>query len=71
MANCRLKGMIYTMLAWLSQYIGTIIIIAVLVVIVALIIRSLIKQKKSGKSCCGGSCKGCGGSCHMHDAGKK
>lgn len=59
------------MLAWLSQYIGTIIIIAVLVLIVALIIRSLVKQKKSGKSTCGGDCSCCGGHCHMHDAEKK
>lgn len=42
---------------------GTIVVLAALVLIVALIVRSMIKDKKSGKSSCGGDCSHCGG-CH-------
>ncbi len=44
---------------------GTIIIGIILLVIVGFIIRSMIKDKKAGKSIqCGGECKHCGGHCH-------
>ena len=44
---------------------GTIIVIIVLAIIVALIIRSMVKDKKAGKSLqCGGDCSKCGGHCH-------
>ena len=42
---------------------GTVIVGAVIVVIVAVIVRSMIKDKKSGKSSCGGDCSHCRG-CH-------
>lgn len=42
---------------------GTIIVLIGLGVIVALIIRVMIKDKKSGKSSCGGDCSRCKG-CH-------
>lgn len=43
---------------------GTIIVAAGLVCIVALVIRSMIRDKKAGKSLqCGGNCKNCGGHC--------
>ena len=44
---------------------GTIIVLIVLAIIVALIIRSMVKDKKAGKSLqCGGDCSKCGGQCH-------
>lgn len=44
---------------------GTLITGAVLVGIVVLIVRSMICDKKKGKSIqCGGDCKHCGGHCH-------
>ena len=44
---------------------GTFIIGIVVLAIVAIAVRSMIKDKKSGKSIqCGGDCKGCGGHCH-------
>jgi hypothetical protein len=44
---------------------GTIIVGAVVLAAVALAIRSMIKDKKAGKSIqCGGDCKHCGGHCH-------
>ena len=43
---------------------GTIIVGLILVSIVALIIRSMVKDKKSGKSLqCGGNCSHCAGHC--------
>ena len=43
---------------------GTIIVLIVLAIIVALIIRSMVKDKKAGKSLqCGGDCSKCGGHC--------
>lgn len=44
---------------------GTIIIGAALAGIIALVIRSMVRDKKNGKSLqCGGNCKNCGGHCH-------
>jgi competence protein ComGC len=44
---------------------GTVIVLIILAVIVTLIIKSMIKDKKAGKSIqCGGDCKHCGGHCH-------
>ena len=47
------------MISWLTENIGTIVIVAVLVLIVAGIIRSLIKNKGNGCSSCGGDCCNC------------
>lgn len=58
------------MLSFLKANYLTIIIIAVLVLIVALIIRSLVLDKQSGKSSCGGDCSSCGG-CKACGAPKK
>lgn len=43
---------------------GTIIVLAALAVIVGLIVRSMVRDRKNGKSAkCGGDCGRCGG-CH-------
>ena len=44
---------------------GDIIVLAVLVLVVGLVVRGMIRDKKKGKSCGCGSCKGCSmaGSC--------
>ena len=54
------------MLQWISNNIGTIVVCVVLLAVVILIARSLIKQKKQGKSSCGNNCAHCAmhGSCH-------
>ena len=45
---------------------GTIIVGAVLLLVVGLAVRSMIRDKKAGKSLqCGGDCKNCGGHCHQ------
>ena len=54
------------MLQWISTNIGTILISLLLLAAVALIIRSMMRDKKQGKSSCGGNCADCAacGSCH-------
>ena len=52
------------MLNWLASNLDTILISLVLLAIVALIVRYLIRQKKQGKSSCGGNCSCCGGCSH-------
>ena len=42
---------------------GSILVLAVIAVIVAAGIVKMIKDKKSGKSSCGGDCSSCGGAC--------
>lgn len=48
------------MLTWLSENLVNIIIIAILVLVVGLLVRGMIRDKKAGKSSCGGSCASCG-----------
>lgn len=44
---------------------GTVIVGVVLLGIVGLAVRSMVRDKKSGKSIqCGGDCEHCGGHCH-------
>lgn len=43
---------------------GTILVLAVLAAAVGLVVRSMIRDKKNGKSLqCGGDCSHCGGHC--------
>ena len=55
------------MLSWLALNWGTIVVCIVLIAVVVLIIRGIRKDKKAGKSLCGGNCKHCGGACHSWD----
>ena len=48
------------MVAWLSANLINIVLIAVIVLITALLIRGMIRDRKAGKSSCGGSCASCG-----------
>ncbi len=43
---------------------GTLVVSGILIAIVALIVRSMVKDKKAGKSLsCGCDCKNCSGHC--------
>ncbi|MBR2850529.1 MAG: FeoB-associated Cys-rich membrane protein [Clostridia bacterium] len=53
------------------QYLPTIFVCIVLGAIVALAIFSIVRDRKKGKSSCGGSCAGCAMNCHCHSAEKK
>lgn len=45
--------------------IGTVVTLAIVAAAVGLAIRSMIRDKKNGKSLqCGGDCRRCGGHCH-------
>ena len=43
------------MLAWLSANLINIVLIAVIVLITGMLIRSMIRDRKAGKSSCGGN----------------
>ncbi len=47
-----------TVLNWLRENAGTIAVMLVLFAVIAAIIRYLIREKRSGKGCCG-NCQGC------------
>ena len=48
------------MLTWLSANLVNIALIAVIALIVALVIRGMIRDRRAGKSSCGGKCADCG-----------
>lgn len=54
------------MLSWLQEDLSTIVISAVLLLVVIAIIKSMVRDKKQGKSSCGANCAHCamGGTCH-------
>lgn len=54
------------MLQWISVNAGTLVLCILLLAVVALIVRSLLRQRKQGKSSCGCNCAHCAmhGSCH-------
>ena len=54
------------MLAWVSENLSTIIVCAILAAVFAGVIRTVIKNKKKGKSACGCGCSSCpmSGSCN-------
>ena len=54
------------MLIWLQNHIFTILICAVLIAFFALLIRSLVRDRKKGKSSCCGGCAGCAMAGHCH-----
>ncbi len=47
------------MISWITGNLGTILITVLLVLIVAEIILSMIKDKRRGRSSCGGNCAHC------------
>lgn len=51
---------------WLSENWGTVLVALALLSVVIAIIRRLIRDKRQGRSACGGNCAGCpmGGACH-------
>ena len=57
------------MISWILANIGTITISIALALIVTGIVISLVKDKKQGKSTCGGNCAHCKmcASCHRAD----
>ena len=60
------------MFLWLTANWINIAIVAVIALVVTLLIRGMIRDRKAGKSACGGSCGACAGcaSCGKCGAGK-
>jgi len=50
-------------LAWFAANLINIVLILVVCGVVGLILRGMIRDRKAGKSACGGSCADCG-ACH-------
>jgi|GEM_PF-50791 len=50
---------------------GTAIVLLVLCIIVGAVIYKMVKDKRSGKSSCGGNCVGCGMACHQSKGDKR
>lgn len=44
-------------------FMGTVLVLAVLLAVVGLIIRGMVKDRRQGKSSCGGDCASCHGGC--------
>lgn len=42
---------------------GTVLVLVVLLVVVGLIVRGMVRDRKQGKSSCGGDCASCHGGC--------
>ena len=51
---------------WLSANLVNIVLTALIVLVSALLIHGMIRDRKAGKSACGGNCASCGGcsACH-------
>ena len=49
------------MLAWLSANLINIVLVLAVALLVFVLVRGLIRDKRAGKSPCGGNCSGCGG----------
>ena len=57
------------MMQWFIDNLGTIVISLVLIGMVVGIILSMRRDKKQGKSSCGGNCSHCAMGCSCHPAG--
>lgn len=47
------------MIRWMSENLGTLITSLILILVVAGAIRAIIKDRKNGRSSCGGNCAHC------------
>ncbi len=48
------------LLLWLKENLATILVCLLLALIVFFIVRGMIRDRRAGKSSCGGNCAGCG-----------
>ena len=51
------------MLAWLAANLINIVLILAVAAVLGLIVRGMVRDRRAGKSSCGGSCADCG-ACH-------
>lgn len=57
---------------WLQNHIGTIVVCVLLALMLGAVAYKMIKDKKQGKSSCGGGCANCAmhGQCHSKSESK-
>ena len=55
------------MIEWLGANWGPILVVLIVIAVVILAVRTIIKDKKAGRSSCGAGCAGCAmhGKCHQ------
>lgn len=51
------------MLEWIANNLGTVIVAVIVLCIVATVVGVMYRDKKQGRSACGGSCIGCSMNC--------
>lgn len=53
---------------WIQSNIGNIIVILLLLAVILLAVRSIVNDRRNGKSSCGSNCGACAmsGACHHH-----
>ena len=54
-------------MGFLAANAGTIVVGLIVLAVVVLIIMSIRRDKKNGKSTCGGNCAHCAGACHRSE----
>ena len=59
------------MIAWFSANLINIVLVALIALIVGLLIRGMIRDRKAGKSPCGGNCAECGACGGCGSCGKR
>ena len=59
------------MIEWLTDNRGNILVIAIIVFAVVLAVRSIIRNRKSGKNSCGCGCAGCAMADRCHSNKKR
>lgn len=59
------------MLEWLAANLANLVVLALLAVVVVLVIRSMIRNRKAGKSACGCDCGSCPSACTCGRATKQ
>ena len=52
------------MMTWLIANSGTILVLAILLTVVTAILFTMRRDRKRGRTACGGSCSHCAGGCH-------
>ena len=61
------------MFAWIAAHLATLLVGLLLVLLIVLAIVVIVRDRRNGKSFCGGNCQGCpmGGNCHSHMDNRK
>lgn len=61
------------MFAWIAAHLATLLVGLFLILLIVSVLIVIVRDRRSEKSSCGGSCQGCpmGGNCHSHTDSRK